>query len=333
MKILNLNRRSVMAVNLILTIICLNSVTAEKKLGQTGFQFLSVSSDARAGAMAGAVTTTLYNSTALFFNPAGLSRMEETLDISMSRNYWIADINYLAFSGAFKPVGGRFGVVAFSISAIDYGEIQGAMRWDNLDGYILTETMNPAAISVGVGYAKSLSDQFSVGGQIKLAAQQLGKSVVPQGDSLTVIKNLAAEYAFDFGTMYRTSFKSLVFGMTVRNFSKEVKYETESFQMPLMFTMGISFDLMDFMPGDNGNSLLFAVDALHPRSYPEQLKFGLEYSFGELASLRLGYHLVSDEQKVAFGFGVNKFGLALDYAYTPFGVFDNVQRITIRFSI
>jgi len=333
MKKLNLNYRLILVLSLIIYSFCWNPVMAEKKLGQTGFQFLSVSSDARAGAMAGAVTTVLNNSTALFFNPAGLARMNETLDISLSRNSWIADINYLAFSGAYKPMGGKYGVLGFSLAAIDYGEIQGTMVWQNLDGFILTEQMNPTALVAGVGYAKSLSDRFSVGGQIKLAAQQLGKSVVPQGDSLKVINNLASEYAIDFGTLYRTRFKSLAFGMSVRNFSNEVKYEKESFQMPLVFTMGISMDLMDLMPGESNNSLLFSVDALHPRSYPEQLKFGLEYSLGGLANLRLGYHLVSDEQKLAFGCGVNIQGLELDYAYTPFDVFDNVQRLTIRFSI
>lgn len=332
MKIRYLNCRSIVILTLMALLI--NPAAGEdKKLGQTGFQFLSVSSDARAGAMAGAVTTLLNNSTALFFNPAGLARMEETIDVSLSRNYWIADINYLSFSGAIKPLNGKFGVFGASLSTIDYGEIQGTMRWDNMDGYILTEEMNPMALSAGVGYAKSLTDHFSVGGQIKIAAQQLGKSVIPEGDSLVVKKNLAAEYAFDFGTLYRTRFKSLVFGMSIRNFSKEVEFEKESFQMPLLFTMGISMDLMDFLPGSPVNSLIFSVDALHPRSYPEQLKFGLEYSLANLANLRLGYHLVSDEQSVAFGFGFNKFGLALDYAYTPFGVFDNVQRISIRFSI
>ncbi len=308
-------------------------VLAEKKLGQTGFQFLSVSSDARAGALAGAVTTTSANSTAMFFNPACMSRMEETIDFTASRNYWIADINYLGVSGAFQPDNGKYGTFGFAMQAVNYGEIQGTQVWGNPDGFILTEKMYPTALVAGAGYAKSLSDHFSVGGQVKFTAQQLGQSIVPDDDSVKVKTNLASEYAFDFGTLYRTNFKSLVFGMSVRNFSGEVTYEQESFQLPLLFTMGISIDLMDFVSQNGSNSLLFSVDALHPRSYPEQLKFGLEYSLAGKAFVRAGYHLVSDEQKLAFGCGIKLIGIELDYAYTPFGVFDNVQRITLRFSI
>ena len=44
-----------------------------KKLAQTGFQFLSVVSDARASAMAEAMTSLETGSSALFFNPDGNS--------------------------------------------------------------------------------------------------------------------------------------------------------------------------------------------------------------------------------------------------------------------
>jgi len=312
----------------------LGTLWAEDKLGQTGFQFLSVGPDARAGAMANAVTSIALNSSSLFYNPAGLSRMEKMVDLTVNQTNWIADITHNAISAAIRPVGGRFGVFGLSLLIVDYGEVQGTMQWDNEQGYILTEKLNPAAFSAGLGYARSLTDKFSVGGQVKYNGQQLGKSVIPQGDSLVVKDNLAFGYAFDFGTLYRTGFKSLVFGMSVRNFSKEFEYEEKSFQLPLTFTMGLSVDMLDFFnSGRQAGSLLLSIDALHYRSYPEQLKIGLEYGLMSIAKLRLGYHIVSDEQKLAFGFGLVKFGMHIDYAYTPFGVFDNIQKITIRFSL
>ena len=47
--------------------------TDNDKLAQTGFQFLSVSSDARLAA--DAMTTLKNGSASLFFNPAGLSKL------------------------------------------------------------------------------------------------------------------------------------------------------------------------------------------------------------------------------------------------------------------
>jgi hypothetical protein len=76
-----------------------------------------------------------------------------------------------------------------------------------------------------------------------------------------------------------------------------------------------------------------SVDASHPRSYPEQLRVGFEYSFLETFYGRLGYVGNSDENNITYGFGLQKFGFAIDYAYTPFGVFDNVQRFTIKFAL
>ncbi len=307
---------------------------AQDKLAQTGFQFLSVATDARGGAMGDAITTLELNSASLFFNPAGMARMSTRLDMTATRNNWIADITHNAYSLALSPLGGRFGVVGMSFMSVDYGEIQGTMVWGNEQGYIDTEIFEPSAFSVGLGYAKALTDKFSVGGQVKYTGQQLGKSMVPVGeDSLTVKKNLAFATAFDFGTIFKTGFKSLVFGMSVRNFSEEIEFEKEGFQLPLTFRIGISMDVLDLVEGMSGHGLLVSLDATHPRSYPEQVKLGLQYSLLQTFHARLGYIGNSDENNVAFGFGIEKFGAAIDYAYTPFGVFDNVQRFTVRFSL
>ena len=49
---------------------------------------------------------------------------------------------------------------------VDYGELQGTMVWDNEQGFIDTEIIKPSSLALGIGYAKALSDKFSVGGQI-----------------------------------------------------------------------------------------------------------------------------------------------------------------------
>jgi len=320
---------------LLLIILLLFSTTfAEEKLAQTGFQFLSVATDARAGALGDAMTSLELGSASLFFNPAGMARMDGRFELLANQNQWIADITYNSYAVSFNPSGGRYGVFGLSFVSVDYGDVEGTMVWANEQGYIDTEIMNPSAFSAGLGYAKSLTDKFSVGGQIKYAGQQLGKSMTTLGDdSLIVKKNLAFATAVDFGTLYRTGFKSLVFGMTVRNFSNEIKFEKEAFQLPLTFRLGLSMDLMDFLPAFSGHSMLLSVDASHPRSYPEQLMVGLQYGFQEMLFLRLGYEGNHDENDISFGFGISRFGLSFDYAYTPYGVFDNVQRMTLRFAL
>ena len=319
---------------LILVVTSINSrIYCQTKLAQTGFQFLSVTCDARAAAIGEAMTTIAGNSSSLFFNPAAMANMTGFFDVSFSQNQWIADINYNAFSFAVNPANGKYGTLGISVVSVDYNEVQGTMYWNNQQGYVDTELMSPSALAIGLGYARALSDRFSVGGQIRTAYQSLGKSVIPEGSGLKVEKNIASVVSYDFGTLFKTGIKSLTFGMSVRNFSKEIKYSEESFQLPLTFTIGLSMNLMDLATiGGPNQALLLSIDATHPRSHPEQLKFGLDYRFIDILSLRGGYISNNDENAFAFGVGISYFGLTVDYAYTPFGVFDKVQRISFRIS-
>lgn len=306
-----------------------------KKLAQTGFKFLSVTSDARGGALGDAMTTLESGSSALFFNPAGMARLNGRFEATFSMNKWIADINHNAFSLAFSPATGRYGVFGLSFMNVDYGKLIGTMVWGSESGFVETGTFHPTAFAVGFGYAKALTDKFAVGGQVRVASQDLGNSFVVVGtDSLSVKHNLAAATSFDFGTTFRTGFKSLVFGMSLRNFSNEITYEREGFQLPLTFRIGLSMNVLDLanIPA-NKMSCLVSVDAVHPRDYPEQVMLGLEYNLMQMFSLRAGYVSPSDEHKLSLGFGVRFMGATVDYAYTPFGVFDNVQRITLRFGL
>jgi len=309
----------------------INSISKEK-IAQTGFQFLSVVSDARASGMAEAMTSLYTGSSALFFNPAGMAGMTDMIDISASNNKWIADIEHYAFSAAFNYENGRYGVVGLSIQSVGYGDIYGTLYEDSDRGYVDWKIFEPTALSVGLGYAKEITDKFSVGGQVKLVTQNLGESIIPNSDT-SAVKNELNPLAFDFGTQFKTGFKSLVFGMSVRNFSEEIKYAEEGFQLPLVFNLGISMNIMDFFEQTVIEQSLYAsIDASHYRSHAEQVKVGLEYIAMDILSLRGGYISNNDENGLTFGMGISYLGIGFDYAYTPFGIFDNVQRMTIRFA-
>ncbi len=93
------------------------------------------------------------------------------------------------------------------------------------------------------------------------------------------------------------------------------------------------------MPGPE-QSFIFSCDVTHPRSHPEQLKIGVEYKFMNIIILRGGYISGDDEDGVTYGLGLSSSGLGIssanfqiDYSYTPFGVFNNVQRFTVSFSM
>jgi hypothetical protein len=318
-----------------------------QKLAQTGFQFLSVISDARGAAMADAMTSLQIGSGALFFNPAGMADMSTFFDISGSTNKWIADITHTAFSLAINPFNGDYGVFGFSAQLVDYGDFYGTVvNRANPQGYDDTGIFSLNALAIGVGYAKKISDMFSIGGQIKWIQQDLGESIIPVNIRVnptnediriadtTTASNKLSPLVFDFGTQFRTGIKSLVFGMSVRNFSKEVEYVDEGIQAPMVFTLGISMNVMDLwekLPFEQ--SLLVSLDASHYRDHPEQIKIGLDYKIMEMFSLRGGYVSGNDQNDFTYGIGITKYGFSFDYSYTPFGVLNNVQRFTVRFAL
>jgi hypothetical protein len=305
------------------------------KLAQTGMQFLSVVSDARAAAMAGAVTTVRMESASLFFNPAGMAETDRLFHLSGSYNLWIADIKHYTASASYRPMSGDLGVFGLSFQYVDYGEILGTSISTADIGYVDDGPLKAYGIALGLGYAKALSEAFSVGGQIRWVSQKLGQSLVPSVDGTTMQENKASNLGvFDFGTIFKPGFKSFAFGMSVRNFSKEITFQDQSFELPLTFTLGVSMDIMDLL---NDRSLVssayVSVDAVHNRDYHEQLFFAGDVTLLDVLSLRGGYITNSDEQGFTLGFGVHRSGVAADFAYVPFGVFNHAMRYTIRFSM
>ena len=326
-------------------VVCIFSTSGfgQQKLAQSGFQFLSVVSDARGAAMADAMTSLQLGSSSLFFNPAGMTELNGVVDVTGSNNKWIADITHNTFSVEINPSNGRYGVIGFSFQYVNYGDFYGTVvdgaspqGYDDLGIYKLT------AYAAGIGYAKQLTDQFSVGGQIKWLHQDLGSSIIPlvvgSDTSKQTVSNKMSPLAFDFGTQFKTGIKSLVFGMSVRNFSEQVQYVNDGFQAPLAFSLGISMNVLDFVKELPFNqSLLVSLDASHYTDDPEEVKVGVDYRMFDMLSLRVGYsttnHLNDEGSGFSYGVGLSKLGLSVDYAYTPFGDFGNVQRLTVRFTL
>ncbi len=338
---------SALLFSFIMQSIFMSSANAQVKLAQAGFGFLDVSTDARATGMGEAVTTLGGTSTSMFYNPAGIAGMSNLIEAGVSQMKWIADIKYFSGSIAYSPYEGKYGVIGLEFVRVNYGDFKFTSVATNEQGYLdIFGYPEPYALSVQLVYGKQLSDEFSVGGRIKYANQNLGNSQVPvynqvvrdsvlTTDTTYVTKNYSLNVlAFDFGTIYKTGLKSLAFGMSISNFSREIAYERESFQLPLTFRFGISMNIMDFVPSmSENNSFFVSIDAVHPRSYSEFLNIGGEYVFMNTFALRAGYVTKQDDYGLTVGLGVNKFGFSFDYSYTPHKIFNNIQRFSLSFAL
>lgn len=332
------NLKLILLIFLIAVIVSENSFSQErKKLAQSGLKFLSVPLDARATGLGDAVTSLSMSSSAMFYNPSTMAEINNSALVSFGTTRWIADINYIFGSAALNLFDGEYGVFGISMVAVDYGEFQGTVFAPTDDGYIDVGIFEPKAYAFGIGYAKQLSEKFSVGGDVRYVKQSIGTAITDitsEGQFVSSDYNIDA-VSFDFGILYKTGYKSLNFGMSVRNFSTEIEYEEESFQLPLTFKLGVSVDALDFFETDKEmHSFLVSVDASHPRDFSEQVFLGGEYTFMKIFSLRGGYTFPTDEQEFTGGLGVKKdfsnYLIGVDYSYTRFGIFKDVHRLTIN---
>lgn len=303
------------------------------KLGQTGLTFLKIGMGARPTAMGEAYTVVGDDANAIFYNPAGLCQIKSKFDISVSITDWFADISYNAFTLVMN--GGNWGNIGVSVISPDYPIISGTEIASTEEGYIETGQLDVGAFSIGFCYGRQLTDKFMVGGQIKYISQHLGSTIYEEGGEL--YENKVSGVAYDFGTIYYPRFgglESFGFGMYIRNFSPQLKYEDDPFQLPLTFSLGFSMDLMDFLSEEShgDNSFMIEVDALHPRDYSNRIHMGVEYSYKGFTT-RIGYKFNYDEEGLTLGVGLNMGGIKFDYAYGDFGTFEMVNRISLGFSL
>lgn len=312
-----------------------------KKRGQTGFKFLSVSTNPRAAAMANTTTALSEGSSvSLLYNPASMAAMKSGFDAQWSNAQWISNIDYNAGSAAFRPGNGQYGVVGVSLVDVQYPTQIETIRADNDAGYSEIGSFSPTAFAIGLGYARSFSDRFSAGVQAKYVSQDLGSHAqrYDENDKLVNREFSKNTLAYDFGLLYRTGYKSLTLGMSARNFAPEITYVRESFELPLTMRIGFSMNVLDFTSvNPEMHALNVRTSFERPRDFSEQILVGGEYVFMNTLALRGGYGVPSEEQGLSLGAGLqtelSDIGVQFDYAYTSFGVFGTVNQLSLQIGL
>ncbi len=315
-----------------------SQVYGQKKRAQTSMKFLSVSPSARASGLSDAVTSIEMGAYSAFYNPATMTNIDSKFSATAGAVQWITDINHNSASFIFQPLEGKLGIFGLNVISVDYGDIIATVVDEsagNDKGYLDIGMVNPTAFAFGFSYANAITDQFSVGANFRFAKQDLGSVVTGTNGAGGYVNESysASTGVLDFGVLYKTGFESLNFAMALRNFSPEVSFDDENSELPLTFKIGISMDVFDLTELKD-HSLLVSIDANRPRDFDEQLLFGLEYSFIDRFIVRGGYGFPKDEEELAFGFGIKQpiggIDFEVDYSYTQFGVFGEVNRISVQ---
>lgn len=318
-----------------------NICAAGTKVATTAAQFLKIEIGARGLAMGGAFVATADDATATFWNPAGLAGLTAR-EVSILHTDWLAGMN-LEYGSIVIPAGDH--VLGLSLTMLDYGE------WDvtTIDLPEGTgEQFGAQDLTLGLSYARSITDRFSFGANVKYITQRIWHMN-------------ASAFAFDIGTLFTTQFKGLRIGMCFSNFGgkmsmsgKDAKVyhdiaqniegnnekinahlETEAWDLPLSFRVGVAIDAID----NDYSKLTLAVDTVAPNDNLEYVNAGFEYGWKRFLFLRAGYKSLfrqDSEEGLTLGTGLryaitNRMKIKFDYAYADFGLLDNTQRFTLGF--
>ena len=337
-------------------LIMVSLIFAQNNVATTSAAFLEIGPGARSLGMGSAYVSVANDASSLYWNPAGIVNVSRP-EVQSFYTPWLVETQYY-YNTAVVPLG-PYGNRGFSFTAI------------TMDEMIVRTVQDPAPsdygqkfdagnISMGIAYAKKLTDRFSFGFQTKFIQESIWQ-MNAQG------------FAVDIGTLFITK-RDLRIGMSVSNFGGKLGMEgnntlvdidvdeniygnndridgnlgTAKWPLPLMFRFGIS---REFTFASN-MKCLFAVDAIHPNNNPEYLNIGLEYSAMDMVFLRVGkshtfYELsfqeddqnigIGPEQGLSFGAGV-KYQIPrgpminIDYVFTDFGIFNNIEGYSISFT-
>jgi type IX secretion system protein PorV len=290
-----------------------------EKVGTFDGQFLKIGVGARAEAMGGAFVGVADDATALFWNAAGIARIDpEKSELSFNYANWPADLTFTQAGYVFhlKRIPGAIGVHVRSLAMQPMVETTAYQPDPNVG---TGRTFDAGYMTAGLTYARSFTDKFSAGVTANFIHEGL--------DNLT-----QSTYAFDVGTLYDVGTLGMKIGMSISNMGSQIKFIDRSARIPSIFRVGTSATLMQTADQRLTGSFEFS----HPPDNSERLNVGAEYGFRKYVFLRGGYNINYDSEGLAGGVGfhfpVSVAGLAdLDYAYTDMKDLGGSHRVSLKF--
>lgn len=313
------------------------------KVGTAAAQFLKIGVGARATGMGESFVAVANDASALYWNPSGITNITD-LSVNVSHTQWFAEL-FHNYAGIVIPFGenGAVGVSAISLTTHE----QEVTTVEQPDGAGVYYNVNDFAI--GLSYARSLTDRFSVGITAKYIQQD-------------AYNESANTLAIDVGTYLRTGFHNLIIGMCVSNFGGNMQLEgrdlialadinkqisgeynpdsrlkTEPWTLPLNFRVGIAMDIIggtDPVFESESHHVTVALDGNHPNDNDERINIGGEYSWNETVYARIGYKANYDIEKWAYGAGVKlSIGtqrVGFDYALVDYHDLGKVSRLSVE---
>ncbi|MEM9858725.1 MAG: type IX secretion system outer membrane channel protein PorV [Bacteroidota bacterium] len=333
----------------------------------TAVPFLTITPDARAGAMGDAGVATSADANSVHWNPAKLAFIDTDIGFSLSYTPWLGkiidDMSIAYLSGYYKL--SKEEAIAVSMKYFDLGEIFFTNASGGSEG-----DFNPRELAIDATYSRKLSQNLGIGITGRYIHSNLTGSFSSGGldarPGNSVSADIAMYYNKDISLGGRNS--NLAFGANISNIGAKLTYSDENNRDFIPTNLRIGTALTTDL--DPYNKITFALD-LNKLMVPSPtldstqneksllsgmfgsfgdaeggfseeiseftLSLGAEYWYNNTFAVRLGYFL-EDEDKgnrkyltAGVGFRYQKFGV--DFAYLVPQEQEHPLAETLRFSL
>lgn len=275
--------------------------------GAAGAQFLKLGPGARAYGLAQAYASAADDVTAIYWNPAGLARMEGH-EASFTHTAMFEDINYQWAAYGFKS---KYGVFAFGLQYLSYGDLD---RMDTSGVKIGSMSPYDAAFSAAFARSGVLGSKIDLGLSLKYIYSKITEKAQAFAVDASLKSSLSEKISVSAG---------------FKNLGTELKYKSYGDPLPFSAELGALYKA--------GRDISISAQLYAPNDSSAWLATGVEYAkkIGKNSSvaLRAGYNNLNEDvggsKGFALGMGFNYSRYKFDYSYNPMGDLGSVSRFAM----
>lgn len=311
--------RKIAIVSILLMLLFAGSASAkmatEFHLGTTAFQFVKLPVSARGIALGNAYSALVQDSTALYWNPAGLAGLKG-LDVQLMYSSYFVDSNYQFLSIGY-PVkikqGDKvidYGSFGLGIKYVSYGEFEYTYPTNyTSEPDELGDTFTCYDYQIIFGYGKQLTKSFNFGLTFNYLYEKLEEWE-------------ADAYSFDLGFTYQNPdfMENVRLSFTAGNMGSNVQYYQKRWEMPVIARYGMFWKFLE--TPNKFHQFITVLEFVQYNDAALKSSVGLEYILNQRFILRTGYQAGYDAyDNITGGLGLNipmgGANLNLDLAYAP----------------
>ena len=326
----------------ILIILC--SITfCQSKVGTSAAQFLGIGVGSKGMGMAGAYTSLgIEDPSIIYWNASAISRLSNH-QFFVSNSKWIVDTNWNVGVGIYKlDVNHALG---FYWTILDYGSEE-VYTLDEQDG--TGDYWSASDASLGVSYAKNLTDRISIGSTLKYIRQKIYHEKASSG-------------AIDIGILYINdndirlgmSISNIGFDMIMRgkDLTKSIDIDphnsgnnetivanlkTDYWSLPIFFRVGVSkmFNVNEVL------NLTTSIDGVIPSDDVEYINVGTEIKILNRFFVQAGLRQLGkadSEESFTIGVGIKSNiknnTIHLNYVYQDFGILGYIPHLSMSINL